>query len=705
MGRKISERLQSGFEISQQWQYIYENGLLQRAIDPMGRAHIYSYDALSRLERETINDFTRSFTYDNRGLITSAENNDSKVLRSYDTCGRLISESIYFDSTLIQQTNQSWSPTNRILIVNDHQRDFSYESGRLKTVSSQGQTLRYDYDVSGNLVKKTTPFVTIDLHYNASLPDSIITHLQDHTHTESLNWSPSGKLSSHNTKNFSYTPQGFLTTAGEEHFSFNPLGIRTSANHTSIPHEGIDAFGKIITELINSKPIKTTYDALGQTISSGDTSFEWNPWGNLTKVANSNSTWKASYDPFGRRLKTTYTSGWWPFPTQTLSYYDPQHEFQEIGLQIGSNTFWKIYGPTSCDLILDSQGNSVGLLNDALGNLIAVLSFKNTSWIKELPSTYGPLTNPTTPSSLLSYAHSLTWQGKQQDPTGLIHFGARYYDPVRGRFLSPDPIGYPIPLNLYSYTNGDPINFRDPSGRFNSPAYKTIGSAALDVLSNPRVQGGFRMGTGLSEIGGGALMLKNLNPAGFGMVFLGADNVLTGGYEMMSGQPTHSVTRQLLEKSGLPPAWASFTESVVNIYAVTKTIALELAESIKPIFALPSQASINVNQSAYNRSLFEEYKTTLRSQMEKPHVIDPKLRGIVDYNYKPHATIGNGSTAAAIRHELATGEKVFNRLHSKKGKETINALEKWLKNHPTAAPGDKATAENIIKDLRNALGE
>ncbi len=473
MGRKTSEQLQSGFEVSQQWQYIYENGLLQRAIDPMGRAHIYSYDALSRLERETINDFTRSFAYDNRGLITSAENNDSKVLRSYDTCGRLISESTYLDSTLIQQTNQSWSPTNRILIVNGHQREFSYESGRLKTVSSQGQTLRYDYDLSGNLVKKATPFATVDIHYNASLPESIITHLQDHTHTESLKWSPSGKLSSHNTKNFSYTPQGFLSQAGEEHFSFNPLGIRNSANHTSIPHDGIDAFGKIIAELIDSKPVKTTYNALGQTTSQNDTSFEWDPWGNLIKVTTPNSTWKASYDSFGRRLKTTHTAGWWPFPIHTLSYYDPQHEFQEIGLQSGSNTFWKIYGPNSCEFILDDKGNSVGLLNDAVGNLIAVLTSKNTSWTKELPSAYGPLTAPPTTSSLLTYAHSLTWQGKQQDPTGLIHFGARYYDPTRGRFLSPDPIAYPIPLNLYSYANGDPINFRDPSGRFASTIYET----------------------------------------------------------------------------------------------------------------------------------------------------------------------------------------------------------------------------------------
>jgi hypothetical protein len=33
----------------------------------------------------------------------------------------------------------------------------------------------------------------------------------------------------------------------------------------------------------------------------------------------------------------------------------------------------------------------------------------------------------------------------------------------------------------------------------------------------------------------------------------------------------------------------------------------------------------------------------------------------------------------------------------------IRALEKWLRTHPDATPGDRAAAENVIKDLRDAL--
>ncbi len=85
--------------------------------------------------------------------------------------------------------------------------------------------------------------------------------------------------------------------------------------------------------------------------------------------------------------------------------------------------------------------------------------------------------------------------------------------------------------------------------------------------------------------------------------------------------------------------------------------------------------------------------------------MNPRLQEYVNLIYKPHARIGSGSTAAAIRHELATEGRVFGKLQSKKGGDMINALEKWLRNNPTARAGDRAAAENIIKDLRNALGE
>jgi uncharacterized protein RhaS with RHS repeats len=42
--------------------------------------------------------------------------------------------------------------------------------------------------------------------------------------------------------------------------------------------------------------------------------------------------------------------------------------------------------------------------------------------------------------------------------------GLRQYDPLGGRFTTPDLIGFAGGLNRYAYAGGDPINFVDPSG-------------------------------------------------------------------------------------------------------------------------------------------------------------------------------------------------------------------------------------------------
>ena len=54
--------------------------------------------------------------------------------------------------------------------------------------------------------------------------------------------------------------------------------------------------------------------------------------------------------------------------------------------------------------------------------------------------------------------------------TGLTYMQARYYDPVIGRFLSNDPVGFaeggPGYFNRYAYTANDPVNFIDPDGLY-----------------------------------------------------------------------------------------------------------------------------------------------------------------------------------------------------------------------------------------------
>jgi RHS repeat-associated protein len=52
----------------------------------------------------------------------------------------------------------------------------------------------------------------------------------------------------------------------------------------------------------------------------------------------------------------------------------------------------------------------------------------------------------------------------EDEETGLHYNHHRYYDPLIGRYLSPDPLGLLAGPNPYAYAGNDPMNFIDPTG-------------------------------------------------------------------------------------------------------------------------------------------------------------------------------------------------------------------------------------------------
>ena len=52
----------------------------------------------------------------------------------------------------------------------------------------------------------------------------------------------------------------------------------------------------------------------------------------------------------------------------------------------------------------------------------------------------------------------------EDQETGLHYNKQRYYDPARGEYLSPDPLGTPDGPNGYSYVRYNPLRYVDPEG-------------------------------------------------------------------------------------------------------------------------------------------------------------------------------------------------------------------------------------------------
>lgn len=86
-----------------------------------------------------------------------------------------------------------------------------------------------------------------------------------------------------------------------------------------------------------------------------------------------------------------------------------------------------------------------------------------------------------------AYITDVKYTGKIQDDTGLYYYGARYYDPVIGRFISPDTIVQapqdPQTLNRYAYCRNNPLKYVDPTGHgFFSKFWKTIVGAVVGAI-------------------------------------------------------------------------------------------------------------------------------------------------------------------------------------------------------------------------------
>jgi RHS repeat-associated protein len=108
-------------------------------------------------------------------------------------------------------------------------------------------------------------------------------------------------------------------------------------------------------------------------------------------------------------------------------------------------------------------------LGDHLGSTSFVID-KETGELVERPTyaAFGASESDYRPDRWASFREAYRYTGHADDvEVGLTYFGARYYAPDLGRWLSPDPLAVHAmagDANAYAFVHGSPMRFVDPTG-------------------------------------------------------------------------------------------------------------------------------------------------------------------------------------------------------------------------------------------------
>ena len=115
-----------------------------------------------------------------------------------------------------------------------------------------------------------------------------------------------------------------------------------------------------------------------------------------------------------------------------------------------------IKGGVEYRVISDQIGSPVLIVNATTGAIAEQISY----------DAWGNVTSDSNPGfQPFGFAGGL-----YDTDTGLVHFGARDYDPQTGRWISKDPVLFNAgETSLYGYAANDPINFIDPTGLLHIP--------------------------------------------------------------------------------------------------------------------------------------------------------------------------------------------------------------------------------------------
>jgi len=538
MGRLLTETDPLGKKL----RYTYHpNGKLKERYDASDPANekllvSYSYDKYGQLKKKQYADGTsESYDYDANGRIRSTSNANIGYSYQYHDNGRLKSVTDKNNRQVNYDRYNGLGQKTRVIVsdgADSRTTNYDFDNvNRLKTITATAGAYNFGYDSQSRRSSVTYPnAITTTYGYDGQSRLTTIRHASGATTIAFANYSGfdkvgnrKNKITGSGTSNYSYDPIYRLTQAttpkDTENYSYDAVGNRQTGPGAKDGQYQYNAGN----QMTRGRQYGYSYDNAGnqtaRTLANNpDKGWiqTWDLENRLVKMERTKGADKLiinfTYDPQGRRIGkqlTTITDG----ITKTSSWtyvYDNDNIVLELYTDPTGATekTWYTHGAGVDEhLAMERSGAYYYFHADGLGSITAITDAgKNIMQTYEYDS-FG------VPKASTGFRNSYTYTGREWDKeTGLYYYRARYYDPMEGRFIQKDPIGFEGGINVYNYVGSNPINFTDPTGLLTSAEalahylggsgtaltmqFNEISTSSVRVTSFPQVHSELKRGCG-----------------------------------------------------------------------------------------------------------------------------------------------------------------------------------------------------------------
>jgi RHS repeat-associated protein len=442
------------------WQYQYDpNGNLILQTDANNQAIQMQYDALNRLQTKVYPDNTTlSYQYDTgnfaNGRLSQVTDLSGSQAFTYDNLGRIAAKTRTING-LVYTTQMAYDDLGRetsVTYPNNNTVQNNYDGSFLKSVQDTQSGLVYallTYDpiatgklqsvVYGNQVTATYSYRPDNFYLTGLMATNSSAQLlqnfgyqYDRVGNILSITDPIGGMN----QQFSYDDLDRLATAGGPYGNYTYAYDSLGNLNGNIP-SNTDANGNVLAD--GAQTITYDFENRPVLISSGD-----------------GSTSSFLYDFEGNRVQKMVTlSGG---NSQTSTYIGQIYEVTP------SSTIEYITAGSLRVAMVDQAGNVTYFLPDHLGST-NVLADANQNVVRV--NLYAPFGNVYGTGGSTDSDYKFTGQ-RLDNSTGIYYYGARYFEPIFGQFLTPDTIVQnpydPQTLNRYAYCRNNPIRLVDPTG-------------------------------------------------------------------------------------------------------------------------------------------------------------------------------------------------------------------------------------------------